>query len=95
MNEAVEVVQLLRNEMTFAERNPALVHSYEELIKRIRHTGTVIVTRPDGKWYHSGDPGVVKERIKKIKSIIDDTYVGQFENEESKQFDHFLREGDK
>lgn len=79
--------------MSLAERCPALAESYNELIKRIRHTGTVIVTRSDGSWFHSGDPMVIKARITKIKSILADTYNNEELTTDEHKFENFLAGG--
>lgn len=81
--------------MSLLERRPALAESYKELIKRIRHTGTVIVPLSGGRWYHSGDPAVVKAKIKKIKSILYDTYIKPKLSTEEAQFEKFLAEENK
>jgi hypothetical protein len=63
-------------------RCPALARSYEELLKRIKHTGTVMVVGLDGKWYHSSDPTEVKKVVDRINKVLnDEDYEEQHEFE--------------
>lgn len=57
--------------MSLRDRAPNLAASYDDLLKRIRHTGSVLIEDGAGKVYHSSNEFDVKQRKELIKAITD------------------------